>query len=561
MNGLFAAFTLDKEFLPSEEITTAFDSLSVFGRSHRQLEVSERWAMGCQASHTLESDNHCLPLHLSHEGSDSWFIFDGRLDNKAELAALLGADMNQSDAEICLAYLQANEFTDLSAIVGPYVFVYLDLNAQRLVAGRDPMGGRALLHTFIGSTLVIASDELAFLAFTQFDASYNQEKIARSLAHGMESRPSSFFSSLNWLNPGERLSYDVDGISFERYYRPPEMPDVRTSGLAENAIRFRTLLDQAVLRRLRTSSASNKVGILLSGGLDSTPVASSAATQSNNVTEVAGFSWAFPETAESDETDLSRPLCQQLGIHQYLIDCEALSLGTDSDYLQHDPRTPFLLPYAIYQAATFEKAQQEGFSVLLGGMYGDLLYAGADNILISSLRNRGLKFGLAQFAALIKAQGSLWKALKRYVFLQVPWVKSWVRGRTHKPPGEHPILVDGLLPGLVRERHWLAGESDLQPRTEQYENLLGSICGEDAHYGRRLEVSYGIERRNPFRDRDLCEFMLNVPSEQLYALGITRPILREAFKDDLPEAILARVDKTEFMTALNRHIADSEATK
>ena len=70
-----------------------------------------------------------------------------------------------------------------------------------------------------------------------------------------------------------------------------------------------------------------------------------------------------------------------------------------------------------------------------------------------------------------------------------------------------------------------------------------------------MEAGYGVERRYPFRDRSLCEFMLSVPSEHLFSLGKVRPIIKEAFKDELPAVLLERNSKTLFVAPIVKNIA------
>jgi hypothetical protein len=122
-------------------------------------------------------------------------------------------------------------------------------------------------------------------------------------------------------------------------------------------------------------------------------------------------------------------------------------------------------------------------------------------------------------------------------------------------------LRDSLGQKLVGRTHWLMTESTLFPRPEQYQKLFDGSAGEDAMHARFIEAPYAIERRYPLRDLELCEFVLSVPSEQLYHLGQMRPILKEAFRSEIPKSIAERNDKTLFVKPILKQIEADQSLK
>ena len=74
-----------------------------------------------------------------------------------------------------------------------------------------------------------------------------------------------------------------------------------------------------------------------------------------------------------------------------------------------------------------------------------------------------------------------------------------------------------------------------------------------------MEATYGLERRYPLRDRDLAEFMLSVPVDQLRLGSELRPIVKRAFAEELGEDLLKRNSKTKFRSVMATGLsADSQ---
>jgi len=112
------------------------------------------------------------------------------------------------------------------------------------------------------------------------------------------------------------------------------------------------------------------------------------------------------------------------------------------------------------------------------------------------------------------------------------------------------------------ESHYLASYSKEALRPAQYQSILDAAIGEDAASGKYMEAKFNLERRYPFRDRELCEFMLAIPSDQLYFNLSLRPILKRAYQSDLGDMLLNRNTKTSFLPVINAGItADHRCEK
>ncbi|MDH3254195.1 MAG: asparagine synthase C-terminal domain-containing protein, partial [Acidobacteriota bacterium] len=74
----------------------------------------------------------------------------------------------------------------------------------------------------------------------------------------------------------------------------------------------------------------------------------------------------------------------------------------------------------------------------------------------------------------------------------------------------------------------------------------------------RAMGSHGIEARHPFLDRDLVEYVLALPAQELFQAGTTKPLLRRSMRGILPEEIRLRTDKTSSLPFTAYSLRDKE---
>ena len=525
--------------------------LEAYGPDANRLIKDRHFALGYQSRWSVpEEVGETQPL--IDRTSQQWFAFFGRIDNREALLSMLPAvdTTTISDAKLLLAYLQAYGETGLNAVIGPFVFVWFDLQRQRVLAARDAMGGRALFYHLDDEQLVIATSELALIAHGAVPFELNEAKLGRLFVGEMDVEPTSVINSVTVLKPGQLLSVELDAHSVSRFYQPPDLNFKGWSDL-DYAREFRRLLMQATQRRMR---AIGQVGTMLSGGLDSVPMTICAAEEADS--DVDAYSWVFDAYPEADERRYSREICRDLNLTQHEILCDDLWPSFD-DSMYVNPTLPVGTPYSEFQQATFRRAKAHGVSVLLTGIHGDLLYESTHGLLYGLVRQGRWRDACSELCRLWRAVPQSWLVVKYYLLLPIPWVARMSAWRKRRRYCAHPGLQSEIAvqSGLQQSQaHWLTEEGKAKARPEQWQVVMDHFAGEDMAYGRVMEAKFGIERRYPYRDRNLCEFMLSVPSDQLYFNGVKRPIVKRAFGDELPDVILQRNNKTSFNAVIDAGI-------
>jgi asparagine synthase (glutamine-hydrolysing) len=438
------------------------------------------------------------------------------------------------------------------------------------------MGARHLAYRVDQNQILASSYEMALVAHPSVDYRLNDDTIGRHLVSQMQSGPSSIIAGLEVLHPGHSMEITNGEIEYRRFYKPDPKYRVRYASDAEYAAEFKRLLNQAVERRLR---CSGNVGSQLSGGLDSVPITIAAAlyqaAEPNMATmasdeaghsvadsgqRLSAYSWVFDQYPEADERQYSSPICSVYGIEQVTINCDtrwldycdtasgaaASGAAAANSHSLLDPLGPIYNPFMSYNQALFSQAKARGVKVMLNGIHGDILYGYTQGILYELVKSGKFKDALSEARYQLIANGSLVAFIKEYLLKPIPIITRFLNWRALRRSDHHEALQPHILQRVKHGSSYLESESRNAIRPQQWQVVLGEFAGRDAAIGRFLESEYSIERRYPFRDRDLCEFMLAIPSRQLALSGIKRPIVKRAFVSELPANMVNRNRKATF---------------
>jgi len=535
------------------------ESLAVYGGDQKDLLCTEKLAIGIQQKwSTPEDQGEVQPIV---DRIDRYqFVFDGRIDNRSHLIDELQYSEPISDAKLLFDFILICGEARLPEVIGPFSFVLFDLITGSLVAARDVMGGRNLVVHESKQALLIASTEVAFLQYPGVGQELQESKIAASISLHSESQPSAFLKNVVVIKPGDKVTWNrrrPDKLLTTNFYRTNPERRVRFDTDQEYAAEFRRLFDQAVKRRLRTNG---QIGVMLSGGLDSAPMTISAAMQSSQ--SFMAYSWVFDENPEEDERQYSVPICNRFGLTQRFIKCDDLWPQFDETTF-YSPFAPFSLPYSEYHLATHRQAKHDGIEVMLHGIDGDLLYETGGQNVLDALVDLGFSDAYQELKYYKNQHKvSWWSAFKTMVLAKLGLIRRW-RDRRNKDLGAADDILNQTPKRLLNEeQHWLSDLSRKAARPTQYELVLDAFSGEGASMARSITCQYGYENRHPFRDRDLCEFMLAIPTHFLEALGQKRPVLKQAFRVEFEENLRKRNDKTKFVQCLQKGIErDVEAER
>ncbi len=246
-------------------------------------------------------------------------VFNGCIYNYQELRSELielGHKFNSnSDTEVILKAYRQWGLDCVSRFEGMFAFAIWDDHQQQLMMARDRMGIKPLYYAFVDNGVVFASNTQAILAsekVTEIDLDIDSVALHHQFTlHGVVPAPHTIIKGIRKLEPGHWMIFNPDGQMFKKRYwhleaqRPKKENNQKNQawekfGLHENSTEdqwveaMHQALKQAVHKRL--TAADVPVGVLLSGGLDSSLIVALLAEA--GVKNIRTFSIGFEDVPE-----------------------------------------------------------------------------------------------------------------------------------------------------------------------------------------------------------------------------------------------------------------------
>jgi asparagine synthase (glutamine-hydrolysing) len=479
----------------------------------------------------LESAAACLRWH----SGEPVFHRHGRLQIACLADDLHGPSVEISGGRLLLCHGAPPE--PLELLERRDRFVGVESDGLRLSAIRDRMGEVPLFYRRVGDQFWLATEIQPLLAVAP--AEPDLEWLAAFSA--MVEYP----ETTGWLGvkralPGEILQVDRELQVRSRPYYSPRL-GARRAGVrpAEAAQRFRELLSIAVAKR-----SSERCGVLLSGGLDSSAVAVVAA----RTTRPTLLTISHPELPQVDETRYAQAIADATGIPLTTLELEP-DPWDPADDIQMFGVPPLSLPTGMYGRGARALAAA-GCEIALDGHDGDgtlgNTYAWAANTLLDTRPDR-----LARAA---REYGSRFIARETVKGFVSPPLLSRLRRRPVSPEGRASFLP--YFRGETALR--LAEESRWQrPRAGWEHAQLRALVPSTTQIFEEFELfgaRYGIDVQHPFADRELIEFLTTLPHAVKASTMRLKPLLRDALADLLPQAVAERDDKTDFTAVIDARV-------
>ncbi len=488
------------------------------GLGHRRLSIID-----------LSSSGHQPMIDRTGELA---IAFNGEIYNFADLRTTLegaGVSFNShSDTEVLLAAYRIWGEDCLSRLNGMFAFAIYDARCGTLFLARDRAGEKPLYYHVATGTLSFASELKALMHNPRIERRIDAAGLDCFLGMGYVPGNESILAHVHKLPPAHAMRFNLASgkLDLWRYWSLPVAPKPQAPA-DEDALcaELETLLGNSVRRQL---VADVPVGILLSGGLDSSIVTALAAAARS---QVKTFTVRFPGAGRLDESEHARRVAEHF--------------GTDHSTLDGEPSTVELLPCLARQfdepmndssmVPTFLVSQliRKHCTVALGGDGGDELFGGYthyDRMLKLQERFgvipralRGLVASAGSALLPVGFRGRNWvQALSTDFQREVPLVASYFDHSARKG------LLGSGFPGLgATERTWLASlptGADLLDRATRLD--FGSYLAEDILVKvDRTSMLNSLEIRAPMLDIGVVEFAFGCVPSRLKASSGSRKIL------------------------------------
>jgi asparagine synthase (glutamine-hydrolysing) len=550
-------------------IVSAMDA-QISGRGTARAITAANGALALvQHLHPLEQAE--APPHGPSCGAS--IVYDGRLDNRDEVIDALSLPADISDAGCLLAAYGKWGAHFAGRLVGDFAAALYDGDERRLLLVRDCIGVRPLYYVQRGGLFAFASEIKALVAHPDIAARPDEDGLADFLlfaSRPIDRQDITCFRAISAVVPAHVVVASRDRVTSERYWDFDGGVSLRRESFDDLVDGFRERFERAVARRIRSAGA---IAVSVSGGFDSSSIFCQAARlQTNNGSRPSlhGISYYGGEGTDADErrylTDLER--AHDVRIDRFAMQpLQGVVAGAAEQVRAIE--APFIDPIWGITSELHRRAAEGGATTLLTGHWGD-------QVLFSS----------AYLADVFRA-GRGWAVIRRHLREYARWfgdaeARSLARrffvdlGRAHLPAA--------LLPAAKRLRRRLSGADQRQRSWFSRAFLDRALLHADepvklpqafhsAHardvylearskyhvhcleWNNKVAALYGLDAAFPFLDRDLLQFLMAAPGEEVTKDGAPRGLAREAMRGLLPEPVRTRTWKANFTSAVNDGVA------
>jgi len=489
---------------------------------------------------------------ISNEDGTIWVVQNGEIYNYRELRAELEKRghrfSTRSDTEVLVHLYEEHGPHFVDRLRGMFAIALWDGRERRLVLARDRFGIKPLYYRSTGDSLSFGSELKALLRQPGFSREIDLEALDAYLAFMFVPAPLTIFKEARKLPPGSLLTWEEArrsaGVTVEQYAAPGPVAadEIRGEDERELAEELRERLRDSVRAHL---IADVPVGVLLSGGLDSSSLAALAAMESSE--RVSTFTIGFEEK-HFDERGPARLIAER-----YDTDHHELVLNPDAVELLPNLATTFDEPFADSSSIPtylVSKLARQHVKVALSGEGGDELFGGY-NYYVGHMLAPRLRWAAAATRQLVerlpsssaKASSFDWQAKKFVRGAGLPTLDRHYGWKTLFSDDERRDLLEpdrrshSSIRGLLRDRYESTEHAEELARVMDLD--LGIFLVDDMLVKTdRASMANSLEARVPILDPVVSDLALALPRRMKVRGFQKKWLLRRAVAPLLPESIL-----------------------
>jgi asparagine synthase (glutamine-hydrolysing) len=499
---------------------------------------------------TRDAERESQPLSLGK----LTLVADARIDARAELAQKLAdaghpLQPNASDAEYILHAHAAWGRDCVRHLQGDFAFAVWDAERKTLFCGRDHFGVKPFYYSEIGPQVVFSNVLDCLRLHPDVSSDLNDAALADFLLFGLncDVRATSF-RKISRLPPAHTLTVSPAGVAVERYWSAPTNGHIRYKDPREYAHHFQEVFHPAVADRMR----SDRVGLLMSGGLDSATVAATACNISHAAAPGAGsdlhaFTMVYESLFADDEGRYARELAQFLKLPIECVPLDSLKpfegwAGAPAKASNDREGSEALLRWPEPVDDPFMAGLFVQFNAIANTCRVALTGDGGDNL---------MHFEMWPYAKSMM-RSNQWTTLAR----QMP---SYLRRRNSPIPGavrrvrkvlgaqnpatQFPKWISAALVEKLKLKQRATEWQDLTPNRPHPVLPRGHASLSLPQWPNLFEMQNAgvtkspVELRHPFLDLRVVNFLLSLPSFPLY---MEKKLLRDVLVARVPESVRTR---------------------
>lgn len=517
MCGLCGEITFDGSQASVEAVTRMAAQMAPRGPDAAGVIAQSRIAFGHRRLKIIDlSEKAQQPMTDPDLGLS--VVFNGCIYNYKELRAELDAKgyrfFSHGDTEVILKAYHAWGTAFVERLQGMFAIVIVERDSGRVVMARDRLGIKPLYlaQGAGGRRLRFASSLPALLAAGDVDTSIDDQALHYYMTfHAVVPPPWTMLSGIRKLPPATVTTIESDGRRTDHtYWTLSFVPRPEDVGVSHEEWQER-VLDMLRLAVRRRMIADVPVGVLLSGGLDSSLIVGLLAQEGQ--TGLRTFSIGFEEVAgeKGDEFQYSDLIAERFGtIHEK-------NLIPSTDLIAALPAVVSAMsePMVSYDNVGFfllSEAVARHVKVVQSGQGADETFAGyhwyppmmQSNDPLGDYSRAFFDRDHDEFAQVIEPE-----------HVNGDWSREFVAGQFAKPDADRPIDKALRLDTTVML---------VDDPVKRVDNMT---------------MAWGLEARVPFLDHELVELAARVPAELKLAQE-GKGILKDVGRKVIPSEVIDR---------------------
>jgi asparagine synthase (glutamine-hydrolysing) len=492
---------------------------------------------------------------IFNEDRSKVVVFNGEIYNFQELRATLAQGGHRfataSDTEVLVHGWEEWGDSFVGLLRGMFAFALWDVTRRRLLLARDRVGKKPLYYTHDGERLLFGSELKALLRDPSVKRAVSPEAVDDYLTFGAVPAPRTIYQGIHQIPAAHYMVWEDGRVRTSEYwdlsYRR-QAPRTESAWLEE----FEATLGEAVRLRM---IADVPLGAFLSGGVDSSAVVATMASQSRR--PVATTTITFAESA-FDEAPHARVVAGSLRTDHQEVIVAPQAVGVLPALVWHLDE-PFADSSAVptYYVA---RAARQRVTVALSGDGGDEIFAGYEwryglNLLEARVRRlipgpvrRGL---LGPLATIWPKADRLPRPLRWKFFLRnlsVDPEQAYFQDMSLFTPADKRRLLgdafrrtlNGHDPYSAFARHFdrVRGLDHLSRIL--YVDLKTWLPNDILVKMDRMTMANSLEVRSPLLDHKVIEFGASLPSDLKYRNRTSKYLLKRYVEQRVPASVIHR---------------------
>ncbi len=568
MSAIFGLFNLNDRPVVRPHLERMSAALSVHGPEGGGIWTGGNTGLG-QRLMCFTPEDRFERQPLVHPSGKRVLVFDGRIDNRPDLMCALDISLEEASILPDSVFIQ-RAFEKwgrdcLEHLIGSFTFACWDAQERNLFIARSPVNGRPLFYHTTSHCFAFATMPKGLFALPHIPRELDEEVLADYLAFAPHEPGATFYRHVRSLPSGHWMLMKTNRLEVRHYWKVNLERDIHYPRDEDYVEAFNELFELVVGEQLRSQTP---VGVMMSGGLDSSSVAATAAPllrrrgkRLATFTEVprSGFEGPIVKGRYADETPFVKAIARLYdNLDLNLIRTDGRVYLEDLDTYFAAAEVPFRnASNRVYLEAILQAAQRQGIGVLLTGGQGNLTISWNGAGLLPKLiyERKWLRALLEARALTRRGNGrSTWRALVAQGIMPLLPKPLWHGLQYFRRKGKRALSSDSLPwpaysaihPDFVKEKkveerarqkgHDFHPRLTRDTRAIRLKTMTG--FGLSDGLGTGYQALFGVEMRDPTTDVRIIEFCLAIPEGQFLCEGLQRRLIRRAMQDRLPPEVL-----------------------